>query len=96
MKAWITLEPAPGGHQQFVGHASATEPLEGRFELVGERRGAGGVSNVMQSGSVRITANQSVRLSQLSFGDIASAAHYSVRLRVFKGDEIVGSAEITN
>jgi hypothetical protein len=49
VKAWISLEPTAGGHQQFVGHASAAESFEGRFELVGERRGAGGSSNVTQS-----------------------------------------------
>jgi hypothetical protein len=95
VKAWISLEPGAGGHSQFVGHASATEPFEGRFELIGERRGAGGVSHVTQGGAVRISDGQSARLSQLSFGDVATATHYSVQLRILKGDKIVGSAEIT-
>lgn len=96
MKAWISVETDAAGRQQFVGHASDSEAFEGRFELVGVRRGAGGSSNVSQGGSVRLAPGQTARLSQMSFGNITDAHQYSVHLRIFQNDRLVGSAELTN
>ena len=94
VKAWISLETNAAGQQQFIGLASAVEAFEARFELVGERRGGGGTSHVTQGGTVRISPGHPVRLSQLSFGDLASVPHYSVKLRLYRGEHLVGSAEI--
>lgn len=94
VKAWISLETNTAGQQQFVGLAGAAEAFDARFELVGERRGGGGTSHVTQGGTVRITPGHPVRLSQLSFGDLANVPHYSIKLRLYRAEYLVGTAEI--
>lgn len=88
------MEPDATGRPHFVGYVSADHAFAGRFELVGERRGGGGTSNVRQGGSVLAGDGETVRLSQLSFGDLSAVPHYVVHLRVYRGDQLVGTAEI--
>lgn len=94
MKAWIALEPDAGGAQHFVAYVQAERSFSGSFELIGERRGGGGTSSVKQGGSIQVAAGQAARLSQMSFGNLATIPHYAIRLRVFSGESLVASAEI--
>lgn len=94
MRAWIALEADADGSQHFMAYVQTDRPFSGRFELIGERRGGGGTSRVTQGGSIQAAAGQTVRLSQLAFGNLAAIPHYAVQLRVFAGENLVTSSQL--
>ena len=92
--ASILVEDAPNATKQFVGYVTAHQPLEGRYELTGEKIGVAGNARVKQAGAIKAAPHQAVRLSHIAFGSIAADDHYSVQLKIFRGNELVGHAEI--
>ena len=92
VKTWIEVEQGAAGQQRFVAYLSSDERFAGQYELVGEKRGAGGTSVVRQGGRVAAEPGRPTRLSQMSFGG-TSADKYSIRLKIFVGGKLVGEAE---
>lgn len=95
LKARILVEDAPNATKQFVAYVTAQQPFEGRYELIGEKKGVAGNARVKQAGAVNAAPHQAVRLSHVAFGSIAADDHYSVRLKIFRGTELVGEDQIT-
>lgn len=90
-ECWIAEEG-----QIFVGHVQSPKRFIARYELIGEKRGPSGNSVVRQGGQVAVEANKPARLSQVSFGTLRANDHYSVHLRLFDGDKLVGEKIIQN
>ncbi|MEJ5979505.1 curli-like amyloid fiber formation chaperone CsgH [Novosphingobium sp. PS1R-30] len=90
-ECWIAAEG-----QLFVGHVKSPASFVARYELIGEKRGPSGNSVVRQGGQVTIEANRPAHLSQVSFGALGASDHYSVHLRVFDGEQLVGETVIQN
>ncbi|MFC4593944.1 curli-like amyloid fiber formation chaperone CsgH [Sphingobium tyrosinilyticum] len=95
LKARILVEDAPNATKQFVAYVTAQQPFEGRYELTGEKKGVAGNARVKQAGAVKAAPHQAVRLSHVAFGSIAADDHYSVRLKIFRGTELVGEDQIS-
>ena len=94
LDASIIVEDAPNATKQFVGYVTAPQPFEGRYELTGEKIGVAGNARVKQTGAIKAAPHQAVRLSHIAFGSIAADDHYTVQLKIFRGNELVGHAEI--
>lgn len=95
VRTWIALEAEAEGAQRFVAYASADRKFLGRYELSGEKHSGTGKSRVQQAGRVVIAPDAPVRLTELSFGKLQGADHYTVQLRMFEQDRLVGEAILT-
>ncbi|MFD2785228.1 curli-like amyloid fiber formation chaperone CsgH [Hymenobacter rubripertinctus] len=71
----------------LVGHCQNTsdQPMEVRYEMVTDKRGAAGTSHNAQSGYVTVAARESGVLSQSTM-NVGEADHYAVHLRLFGAD----------
>lgn len=94
LKSRILVEDAPNASKRFVAYVTAQHPFEGRYELTGEKRGVAGNARVKQAGAVKAAPHQAVRLSHLAFGSIAADDHYSIQLKIFRGNELVSQDQI--
>ncbi len=94
LKASILVEDAPNASKQFVAYVTTQKPFEGRYELIGEKKGVAGNARVKQAGAVKAAPRQNVRLSHLAFGAIAADDHYSVLLKIYRGNELVAQDQI--
>lgn len=94
LEARILVENAPNASKQFVAYVTAQQPFEGRYELIGEKKGVAGNARIKQAGAIKAAARQAVRLSHLAFGSIAADDHYSVHLKIYHGNTLVGEDQI--
>ena len=94
LTARIVVEDGPNASKLFVGYVTAQHPFEGRYELIGEKKGVAGNARVKQGGSVKAAPRQAVRLSHLAFGSIAADDHYTIQLKIYHGYELVAQNQI--
>jgi hypothetical protein len=94
VKGWIAVETDAAGRQVFVAYASADQAFSGRYHLSGEKNGSGGTAKVQQGGDARLPPGTPRRLSHVSFGSLQPSDHFTVRLRLFEGDRLVGESEL--
>ena len=94
LQAQILVEDSGGAGKIFVGYVTSPQPFEGRYELIGEKRGAAGSARVRQAGAVKSVNAQAVRLSHIAFGSIAADDHYVVQLKIFQGKELISQVEL--
>lgn len=94
LKARILVEDAPNAAKRFVGYVTAQQPFEGRYELIGEKKGIAGNAKVKQAGVVKAAPHQLVRLSHLAFGSIAADDHYTIQLKIYRGKDLAAQDQI--
>ncbi|WP_022683362.1 curli-like amyloid fiber formation chaperone CsgH [Sphingobium bisphenolivorans] len=94
LDARLLVEDGPNAGKLFVAYLTTQQPFEGRYELSGEKKGVAGSARVKQAGAVKAVPHQALRLSHLAFGAIAADDHYTVRLKIFRGSELVSEAQI--
>jgi hypothetical protein len=79
----LTIQPIINSPKQETLH----------YELVSAKHGKSGVSKTSQSGSAQTQAGRPLSLATLKLG-LSNSDHYTITLRVYAGDVLVGVDEI--